>query len=255
MHRLVSTYKPHDVVHQYGTGKLTVHLVDPLGKGWYDHEWPDLHEIAWLRRRAFRPGGIVFDIGAHQGVVAMMIAREVRPDGKVIAVEANAHNATVARRNHQLNGCDDIVVIDAAIADHDGELTFNEGLNGQVDQGDGAWGQVKVRAVRIDTLTEQYGRPDVLFIDVEGFELLALRGGEETLKHRPHAFVEVHVGCGLEKFGGTVAAVFDYFPSEFYEWFGRPDDATDFVPIQPGHPLTADRFFLLALRRDPIANS
>jgi hypothetical protein len=39
--------------------------------------------------------------------------------------------------------------------------------------------------------------PDILFIDVEGFEVHALKGATHTLQGRPDCFIEVHVGCGL----------------------------------------------------------
>ena len=44
------------------------------------------------------------------------------------------------------------------------------GLNGQVDDGSRGWGRVEVPATTIDALSQAHGYPDVLFVDVEGFE-------------------------------------------------------------------------------------
>ena len=76
------------MAHNYGAGTLKVLLVDPLSEGWYDVDWAELPEIAALRNSLLRPGARVFDLGAHQGVVAMMLAREVGERGLIVAVEA-----------------------------------------------------------------------------------------------------------------------------------------------------------------------
>src|SRR5215213_150137 len=73
------------VEHTYGNERLKVYLADPLSQAWYDQDWSELPEVATLRQSRLHPGAKVFDIGAHQGVVALMIAREVGPRGLVVA--------------------------------------------------------------------------------------------------------------------------------------------------------------------------
>ncbi len=249
--RLVAAFVPRVVEHTYGAGRLRVRLTDGLAAGWYDHDWPDLPEIAALRGTKLRPGALVFDAGAHQGVVALMLAREVAPGGRVVAVEASAHNAAAAAANRDLNGAAHLEVLHAAVSDRAGELAFNEGLNGQIDDGTGAWGRVTVPAVTIDGLADRYGPPDVVFIDIEGAEQLALAGAARTLAGPADFFVEVHAGCGLEQLGGSVDGVLAHFPADRYTVLVRADADTDseFRPVRPGDPVTRDRFFLLALHR------
>jgi FkbM family methyltransferase len=247
--RMIAAYSPRVVRHTFGSGPLSVYLSDPLAQGWYDHDWSELPEITWLRRTRLRAGARVFDLGAHQGVVAMMLAREVGPTGQVVAVEANPHNAETASRNGRLNGMDALTIVQAAVSDRSGRLTFNQGLNGQLDDGTGAGGRILVNALTIDELAVRFGPPDVLFIDVEGCECRALAGASAVLLARPDVFVEVHVGCGLEKFGGSVADVCAFFPEEHYQLFGRAEQDADFRPLVPTDVLTRDRFFLLALAK------
>src|SRR5207244_4436158 len=142
----------------------------------------------------------------------------VGPSGKVVAVEANPHNADSARRNRDTNGSAQIVIEAAAVSDQLGELTFNRGLNGHVDDGSGQWGTMRVPALTVDLLSERHGVPDVLFIDVEGYELHALRGGKKTLENFPDCFIEMHVGVGLEANGGSVRAIVDTL-GDRYELF------------------------------------
>jgi FkbM family methyltransferase len=200
------------------------------------------------RRGRLRAGARVFDVGAHQGVVALMLAAIVGRAGRVVAVEAVAHNVRVARRNAEANGAAQLEVVHAAIADADGELWFEDRWNGAVSRVAGVG--VRTEAITIDTLTARHGAPDVLFIDVEGFELHALRGAADTLgRHAPDLFVEVHVGAGLEHFG-TVDDVLALIPAG-YEVLVAPGEAGDFVPLDAGRPTLASRFRLVALAPPP----
>jgi FkbM family methyltransferase len=191
--RQIFRYSPRVVTHTYGGRRLEVLLSDPLAEGWYDGDSPRLSEVEELVRiGALRPGTTVFDVGAHQGVVALMLAGEVGSSGRVIAVEAEPHNVMVARRNVELNNASNISVIHAAIADRPGRLYFAEGLNGHVDA-DTRVGNVEVEAVTIDQLAQEHGHPDLVFLDVEGYEGKALEGATATLRSRRTSFlVEVH---------------------------------------------------------------
>jgi FkbM family methyltransferase len=219
-----------------------------MSAGWYDHDVDEQPEITFLRRHRLTTGARCFDLGAHQCVVAVALAQIVGPEGQVVAVEANRHNATVGVRNKELNRCDNLQILHAAAADKSGVLVFNTGLNGQVDDGSGAWGRAEVPALTVDELTDRFGPPDLLFIDVEGFECRVLDGAVKTLDRTPDCFVEVHVGVGLEKFGGSVDRVMQYFPRERYSLYMMPLGGEP-VPFAEGNPLTTSRFFLFALRR------
>jgi len=223
-------------------------LVDPMGEGWYDRDWPELPEIALLKRHGLRPGARVFDIGAHQCVVALMLSKTVGPQGHVLAVEASPENYRAGEQNRKLNGADNCEILHAAGAAKSGTLVFNRGTNGQVDDGSGDWGRMQVEAYSVDDLADRFGVPDVLFIDVEGFECELLQGAQKTLARKPDCFVEVHVNAGLEKYGGSVSQVMNLFPAG-YQFFAAPPDQL-FVPLQEQDPVLKDRFFLVA-----IANS
>jgi hypothetical protein len=80
----IHAFRPRVVEHRYGDSVLRVYLADSVAQAWYDHDWSeaDMPEIAALRTSRLREGALVFDIGAHQGVVALMLAREVGPTGR-----------------------------------------------------------------------------------------------------------------------------------------------------------------------------
>ena len=240
-----ASYRRRRVQHNYGGFPLELELVDPMGAGWYDHDWPELREIALLKQYGLRPGARVFDIGAHQAVVALMLAKTVGPNGFVLAVEASPENYEAGERNRHLNGVTNCQILHAAGAARSGTLVFNRGTNGQVDDGNGEWGQIEVKAFSVDDLAAMHGVPDVLFIDVEGFECELLQGAQKTLASRPNCFIEVHVGAGLEKFGGSVQKLLSLLPAEYCFWVAPPENA--FIPFADDSPVVRERFFLVAI--------
>ena len=138
----------------------------------------------------------------------MILAHHVGPSGQVVAVEALPHNARLAAVNRDLNGFAQVHVEAAAVADRPGELEIAMDLDAHVKHAATDIGTVRVPAVTVDELAEWHGPPDVLFIDVEGYECHALRGAARTLERRPDCYVEVHGGCGLEQAGGSVGQIF-----------------------------------------------
>ncbi len=243
---LIAGYTPREVTHTYGGHTLRVRLTDPLAEGWYDHNWGELEAVAFLRERGvLRPGARIFDLGAHQGIVALMLAREVGETGRVVAIEAEPHNARLAATNRELNHASNLAVLHAAGAASAGTITFAEGLNGQIDEHTSA-GNVEVAAVTIDGLARKHGRPDLVLVDVEGYEGQVLDGARETLAGGSTSFlVEVHEA--LSSYGGRADEIVELFSG--FERFVAIEDDDPFLPLEGAPP--PGRFFLIALAEPP----
>jgi FkbM family methyltransferase len=247
-------FKARKVRHQYGPVRLTLHIGDPNGEAWYDEEWPDVPELKFLPRYQTRPGTTVFDLGAHQGVYALMLADAVGRRGRVIAVEANQFNVDCIKVNCRLNRVRNVTAVHAAVAEQPGTISFGRGNNGQVDSGGMHEDSQEVPAVTVDGLSERYGRPAMLFLDIEGYECQALRGAKATLDTRPDVFIEVHVGYGLEEFGGSLDELLGFFPERDYDLYGSNE--IDRYPkpfVGAVRDLANDRFYLTAIAKDPPA--
>jgi FkbM family methyltransferase len=242
------------VRHRYGGRELSVEIGSEYGLR-YDADWEQLPEIAALREHALRPGARVFDLGANHGVVAMMLADAVGPGGEVIALEADAADAERCRRNAAANGLVQIRTLHAAVARERGTIAFS--VEGQVDHSGGRHGRMEVEAWSLDALAERFGAPDVVFIDVEGYEGEALRGAEGLLA-RPGVdwFVEVHGDEMLGRYGSSVDEIVERFRAAGSEIAWAPDllqrrpDGTVFSPavfVGAGEaPRPDGRFFLIA---------
>jgi FkbM family methyltransferase len=238
-----AAFTPRQVRHTYGGLPLTLSIEDYEARSWYDLDWPALRELKLLASGKLRPGATVFEIGAHQGVVAMMLADMVGPTGRVIAVEADPRSAEIARRNVALNGMHNVEVLHAAVAATPGEIQFTEASH--VDRGEPGQRGRTVKAVTVDGMAKEHGVPAVLFIDVEGYECEVLRGAQTVLGTRPDLFIEVHVGRGLESFGGSLGDVLGYLPAASEVYVADPDRG-EFVPMASGGNVLESRFFLVA---------
>jgi len=142
-----------------------------------------------------KPGMTVFDVGAHAGYFTMMLSRIVGKSGRVFAFEANPENVAILRKHIRINQLGNINIIEAAVADRNGEVRFSGsgclGYEGQIsDSGR------RIRAVKLD----DFPTPDLIKMDIEGAEIIAFAGATRILSElRTKMLVAVHEGEPIAK--------------------------------------------------------
>jgi FkbM family methyltransferase len=149
------------------------------------------------------------DVGANVGSYTLSAAKEYKDKGvKIIAVEAHPDNYRALCRNIQINNFRNVKTINKAVTDHKGNVTLYEFHDGsRVDSGlyslyDTAFLAEKnilhpggnLLRLECDTLDNMLHdqRVDVMKIDIEGAEVMALKGACNTLKKLRKIVVEIH---------------------------------------------------------------
>lgn len=157
----------------------------------------------WLQTKLadlLRPGDTFFDIGANGGFFSLLGAHLVGASGKVVAAEPHPETARQARAQLEVNNFTHALVVQAAVSDAVGYAEFTDGDTSVVQRLGGLPGAssvarktIRVPTTTIDELVRTYGAPSVMKIDIEGAELLALRGASAALsEHQPKILLEIH---------------------------------------------------------------
>ena len=67
-----------------------------------------------------KPGDCVVDIGANIGIFSLNLSRAVGSDGRVIAVEPDPDNLRFLKKNLEVNGCHNVIVVPCALGKDSG---------------------------------------------------------------------------------------------------------------------------------------
>ena len=158
-----------------------------------------------------KPGNVYLDVGANVGVMAFQAARLVGPQGRVIAVEPSPANADLFRRSMLANGLDTVRLHQIAASDRFQMLALGQNSNAKVQAANAPLAADHiVQAERLDDVLAHEPRIDFIKMDIEGFELPALKGLTETFaRHRPKLLCEFNPLCS-EPLGFSSQAVADH---------------------------------------------
>ena len=162
--------------------------IDPRYRHLLGQEWDA--EVARFLAPRLKPGALCLDVGANAGVYVLQLCRWTEPGGRVIAFEPNASTRQVLETHIRMNQLEARVeVIPEAVSDREGEAEFffaGESGMSRLGQANDALGDVAqsttVATVTLDDFCRRRNlQPDCVLIDIEGFELHALRGARELL--------------------------------------------------------------------------
>ncbi|MXR40771.1 FkbM family methyltransferase [Halobaculum sp. WSA2] len=156
---------------------------------------------------------IFYDIGANVGTYTCFAACRLK-ERNVIGFEPEPRNAAQLRENLAQNGLK-ADIFEIALSNTNGTIKLT--LAGE-DAGEGKHSittgdseeTIDVETAKGDTFIESHKipAPSVVKIDVEGAELLVLRGMKETLRdHCRLVYIEIHPHK-IEEYGGTPAEVY-----------------------------------------------
>jgi FkbM family methyltransferase len=165
-----------------------------------------------LFARCIRASMTVVDVGANVGYYSLLAARLVGTTGRVFAIEANPTTYSMLLQNIAVNDYHKIIPVNRCVSNLSGQARF------RIDRAvAGESGMLpRCETEREDTITVDTGTlddllpdctADVLKIDIEGAEGLALMGASRLLRNcRPQIFMEF-VPALLTKMGTPPADV------------------------------------------------
>jgi FkbM family methyltransferase len=172
-------------------------------------EWEP--EVAALLRRELQPGMTFVDIGANIGYFSVLGAHLVGDRGRVAAVECDHRNLPLLRANLWRHRCTRVTLLPVAAYSRRGHLSLiqSDGNFAGTAVVPDATGAILVPCTPLDDVLQDW-IPDVVKIDVEGADHLAIAGLMATLSRNSEVIV-------ISEFFPNVPALHGKTPREVLE--------------------------------------
>ncbi len=211
-----------------GNIKMVVDKYSYMGGSIYWTGYHQLNECLYLRD-FLKPEMTFVDAGANQGEFTLFAAKRLT-NGKVIAFEPVESNLKSLRRNVEVNLFTNVTVIEKGLHEIKLELPIytsnSKDSDGAVNEGLSTIFPDEYRSeleqtIELVSFDEYYGgkldRFDMLKIDVEGAELFALKGMEQSIrKFHPQILIELNRETSLNA-GYTVEDVIQFISGMGYQ--------------------------------------
>ncbi|MGJ5641262.1 FkbM family methyltransferase [Formosa sp. S-31] len=157
------------------------------------------------------PGARIFDIGANIGQYTLIFSELVGEAGEILSFEPDFKNFAFLQFNTTINACKNVRCYNYGIGSEDTRRQFfrdteTGGRKGSFNKEyvensfKGYTDEVQIKG--LDTVIDEFGIPDFVKIDTEGFELEIISGLKRELEHCVF-FIEVE--------DNSIFKVFDYF--------------------------------------------
>ena len=181
----------------------------------------------------------VIDVGANIGLFTILLSKSINHNRKVLAIEPTPNALKFLNNNLKINNCEsNVTVYQGCASDKFGELELNtiEGLEEYSSLGKMVHSYVNgiksnliiVNGETIDNLVKANAIvPGFIKMDIEGAELKALKGAQQTLKdYKPIILSEVSENL-FKNQGSSCRDFFDFLKSFGYTIY----DADTMKPV------------------------
>jgi FkbM family methyltransferase len=148
-------------------------------------------------QKEIKEGDVIVDIGANIGYYTLQEARLVGASGRVYAIEPVPENAELLKKNIELNNCSNVEVFQMAVGDAnktDYIYITNYRNTAAMIKTQSSIDKVPVQVTTLDRFLEDKRAPDLVRMDVEGYEVEIVKGMTRFLEsNKPlKLIVELH---------------------------------------------------------------
>lgn len=177
-------------------------------------QYEEIYMEEFYRFKAQTTAPIIYDCGANVGM-SVLYFKELYPQAKVRAYEAEPKIAFYLRKNLEANHCNNVEIIEKAVWKDNNGVWFGEG---QADDasiyGEGQKKQIPSVRLREELAKEKH--IDFLKIDIEGAEVEVLPDCADVLARVQHLFVEFHAYIGQPQALAKVMEVIEKAGFRYY---------------------------------------
>ena len=178
-----------------------------------------------------KSGMCFFDIGANLGQYTLLAAKAVGSSGSVHSFEPSSRIFAELKYNIELNELSSRChVNNVAVSDKDGVVQLSKyepGAEVFGSIGKGAWpgrsiiGYEDVQAITLDSYIEEnsINIVNLIKIDIEGAELLALRGSEQLLQKRAPVLILEMADVNTKKLDYNAIEIWEYLEKIDYVFY------------------------------------
>ena len=157
-----------------------------------------------LIKRTLADGGLFVDVGANIGAFSLIASEQ--PRARVLAFEPHPATFERLRQNLARNARQNVEAVCAALGDHEGSLALSDTPGSATTHAVAAGSDGPAISVPLRRLDRELAKrgiaPDVLKIDVEGFEYEVLSGCGAALGAAALVLVEINGLSELRSGGG-----------------------------------------------------
>jgi FkbM family methyltransferase len=183
-------------------------------------------ELAYLEK-LLSPGKVFVDAGANFGIYTLFASKIVGEAGRVISFEPSSRVFPVLRRNIALNGFKNVLAFPVALTDKTGRARlYYHAAVGCDSLGKDASFEQDAHAEEIGTESldnvlkhTSVGRVDVIKVDVQGAEELALRGASEIVASTRPIVIFEFFPDGALSLGLSPNGTWNFLHGQGYEFF------------------------------------
>jgi len=169
-------------------------LVEPRLTLWTPKQIERLNSDLWMHQHLPAEGDTIIDVGAGTGWETLSFSKSVGRSGRVISVEAHPRTFRCLSKMCEKNRLANVTLVQAAVVDQERAIQLSDFDGHEANGVIGVSSGIRVEGTTLDYIFRSLGlsRVDLLKMNIEGAEMLALSGMGEMVKKTKSVCISCH---------------------------------------------------------------